>query len=306
MLDLAVAILAVAALIGVIAIVARRFPSLAAIDTSTIPAERHDELKTRLIEERLRRKAGRVLHALAARLKPIGRIVRTETQRRYRQLLELEQRYRTRATVGAHSPAERVKVAATVESLLTEASAALKAGNLNSAEQRVIEAIRISPRSVAAYRVLANVYREQKDYEHARETLTFVIERLHVEDDEVYAELGQAAAGEGNLEAAKHDLEKSISLNQTAAEHYLDLCRVNLMLGDSAAAFDCCRTAVELEPNSPKYLDSLVEASILSGKREWADETLAKLRAVNPENQKLSELAARIEAMPKSRSRRHS
>lgn len=304
MLDLAVAMLAVAALIGAVAIVARRFPSLAAIDTSAIPAERHEELKTRLIEERFRRKTERVLRAMAVRLKPIGRIVGTQIQRWYHQLLELEQRYRARATVGTHSSEDRIKVAATIESLLTEATAALKAGNLNTAEQRAIEAIRMSPRSVAAYRVLANVYLEQKDYEHARETLIFVIERLHVEDDAVYAELGQAAAGEGNLEEAKHDLEKSISLNQAAAEHYLDLCHVNLMLGDSAAAFDCCRTAVELEPNNPKYLDSLVEASILSGKREWADETLAKLRTVNPENQKLSELAARIEAMPKSRSRR--
>lgn len=299
-----VAILAAAALIGVIVIVTRRFPSLAAIDTSTIPAERHDELKARLIEERLRRKAGRLLTAVGVRLKPIGTSLRAELQRRYRQLLELEQRYRTRATTGLGTPEEQIKVAATVQSRLAEATQALHEGNLTTAEQRAIEAIRINPRSVAAYRLLANVYLEQKEYEQARETLTFIMGRLHVADDELFAELGLAAAGEGNLEEAKHDLEQSIRLKGSAAEHYLDLCRVNLMLGDSAAAFDNCRTAVELEPNNPKYLDALVEASIISGKRDWAKETLEKLRGVNPENQKLEVLAARIEAMPKIHSRR--
>ncbi|MBI4089951.1 MAG: tetratricopeptide repeat protein [Candidatus Kerfeldbacteria bacterium] len=300
---MAVAILATAALLAIVVIVARRFPSLAAIDTSIIPAERQDELKARLIEERLRRRAARLGRAVNARLKPMLASFQASVRRRYHQLLELEQRYRARATTGPETREEQVKAAATVESRLAEATQAWHDGNLTTAEQRAIEAIRINPHSVAAYRLLANIYLEQKEYEQARQTLEFIMERLHVADDELYAELGLAAAGEGKLEEAKRDFEQSIKLKSTVAEHYLELCRVHLMLGDSASAFESCRTAVELEPKNPKYLDALVEASIISGKREWAKETLEKLRSVNPENQKLEALAARVEGMPKTRTR---
>lgn len=302
MIDLAVGITAVLALIGLAAIVVHKFPTLASIDTKTIPAERHGELKARLIEERFRRKLERASGNLSTRLKPVGGAVKRNLKTWYHRLLDLEQRYRTRVTSAElQDPAERAKKLEQVGQTVGSASEALSRGNLEAAEQKAIQAISLQPRSVEAYRVLAQVYIEQRDFEHARETLRFLIDSLHVEDDEVYAELGQVASGEGNLEEAKADLETSIRLNGQAAVHYLDLCRIELELGDSVAAFESCRKAVELEPNNPKFLDALVDASIVAGKRDWASETLEKLQHVNPENQKLEELSARVEAMSGSK-----
>lgn len=310
MIDLIVAILAVLALLGTITIVVRKFPTLAAIDTKVIPAERHGELKTKLIEQRMKRKLLSFFGAMIERLKPAGARIAVLLRSRYHKLIELERRYRSRVDKATDlNPAELEKKGQRLDTLLAQAHNALRREEYSPAESAAIEAISADPRNVQAYRVLAAVYLAQREYEQARETLQFIVERLHVEDDELYAELGQVATGEGKFEEAKRDLEKSIVFNGHVAQHHLDLCRVNLSLGDGAAAFEHCRSAVELEPNNPKFLDALVETSIVVGKKEWARDAYEKLRAVNPENQKLDEFAGRIENMrvesprPTSRSR---
>ncbi|MFH0829005.1 MAG: tetratricopeptide repeat protein [Candidatus Kerfeldbacteria bacterium] len=298
LIDIIVAILAVSALVMIIVIVVRKFPKLAVIDTKSIPAEQHDELKSKLIEQRFRRKLSNVTRTTGKALRPVassaGRFLRSQ----YQKLLELEKRYRARTlqeeVLTPEAKAEKVQK---IEQLLDDARSSMTAGDLSAAEQRTIAAISIDPRSVSAYRQLALIYIEQKDYEHARETLQFVIQRLKVEDDELYAELGLVASGEGKYDEARRDFEKSIVINGHVAQHYLDLSRVQLALGDSIGAFESSRRTVELEPNNPKFLDALVEASIVAGKREWALETLEKLRSVNPENQKLAEFTSRIDTM---------
>ncbi len=305
MIDLIVVFLASAALIVLVVLIARKFPKLASIDTKTIPAERHSELKSKLIEDRLKRRLMAVATGIGTTMKPVGHALGAFLRSRYHKLLELEKRYRnrTRATASM-SPEEHAEKLAHIEQVLVDARGLHASGEHAKAEQKAIEAISIDPRSAAAYRLLALIYLDQKDYEHARETLMFLIDRLKVEDDELYAELGLVATGEGKYDEAKQDLEKSIVINGQVAQHYLDLSRVQLALGDSLAAFESCRKTVELEPNNPKFLDALVDASIVAGKREWAVETLEKLRTVNPENQKLAEFASRIDGLSSPKTKR--
>lgn len=299
MIDIVVAIIALGALIAIVVIVSRQFPKLAAIDTKAIPTEQHDELKTKLIEQRFKRRLTGFAGTAGKIVRPTAAYLKTFFTTLYRNLLELEKRYRLRAKQATFAaPEARAEKAEIIERVLSEAKNAIASEEFAVAEQKAIEAISVDPRSVAAYRLLATIYLAQKDYEHAHETLMFIIERLKVEDDELYAELGIVATGEGKLDEAKRDFEKSIVINGHVAQHYLDLSQVQLSLGDAVAAFESCRHAVELEPNNPKFLDALVHASIVAGKREWAEETLNKLRTVNPENQKLAELASRVDAMP--------
>ena len=53
--------------------------------------------------------------------------------------------------------------------------------------------------------------------------------------------------------------------------------------------------AVQLEPGNPKYLDQLLEMSIIAGDSELARETYDRLRLANPDNQKLAEFKQRVE-----------
>lgn len=304
MLDLAVAILGLLALIGILVTIIRKFPAMAAINTKVIPEERQNQLKAKLFEQRLERKLRRALSTATTRVKPFGRIVSRFASAQYQRVLELERRYKTRVDRGVVENGSPIEAGQRVEKLLGEARALSAGGNLDQAERQAIAAITLDPHSVPAYRFLAEVYLEQRNYEDARQTLTFLIDRLKVQDDEVYAELGQAASGEGKFEEAKTDLEQSIALNSQVAQHHLDLARVHLAIGDSAAAFESAKRAVELEPNNPKFLDAMVDISIIAGKRDWANETLEKLGSVNPENQKLAEFRDRISALKPTASRR--
>ena len=49
------------------------------------------------------------------------------------------------------------------------------------------------------------------------------------------------------------------------------------------------RKSLEIQPNSPKYLDFLLQVSIMVQDKKLANETLQSLAKVNPENQKLEE-----------------
>lgn len=297
-------VLASLALIGIGTILLSKFSTLASIDTNAIPAERHGELKSRLMEDRFKRKLFGFSRAVADRLNPLGKLLRGFWLSMYNRLLELEQRYRRKATAEAPlTPGERSQREQRLEEILPAAQDALRRGEFETAETKAIAAIAVDHRNVGAYRILAAVYLQKKEYEQARETLRFIIDRLHVQDDDLFAELGEVSSGEGKFEEAKNALERSIQLNGMVAQHHHDLSRVELSLGNSLAAFEEARRAVELEPNNPKLLDSLVEISIVSGKRGWAQETFDKLRIVNPDNKKLAELQSRIDNMPKTKRR---
>ena len=61
--------------------------------------------------------------------------------------------------------------------------------------------------------------------------------------------------------------------------------------------------ALDLEPNNPRYLDLILDLSIMKKDKESALYYLEKLAEVNPENNKLNELSERIEAIGNRRFR---
>jgi hypothetical protein len=54
------------------------------------------------------------------------------------------------------------------------------------------------------------------------------------------------------------------------------------------------RKALEIEPNNPRYLDTILEISIIKKDKVLANETYKRLKEVNPENQKLAEIKEEI------------
>jgi len=72
MIDLIVVVFALIALIALVVLIARKFPKLASIDTTTIPAEQHSKLKSKLIEDRLKRKLTTVACGVGTAMKPVG------------------------------------------------------------------------------------------------------------------------------------------------------------------------------------------------------------------------------------------
>jgi tetratricopeptide (TPR) repeat protein len=165
------------------------------------------------------------------------------------------------------------------------------------AERLYIELLKRDAKHIDAYRGLAELYIDQKLYDQAAETLEFLL-RLTGDDDRALGRLGQVEASRGNFQEAEARYLRSIEIAANATAYRAELGRVYLAAGEARKSQEQFRIALQAEPHHPKYLDYFLEASILVGDPDSAREALGALEEVNPENAKLEDFRARIEAMP--------
>lgn len=257
---LAFGILAGLSALDIIFIIVRKFPQLAIVDAESVPKAREAKKKKAIINERVERITGEWGKRLRAAAVPIFGAVREAFRRLYRRTLALEQQLQRLRPLPTQDVRNKVTV------LVGEADALAAAGKSELAEQKYIEALGLDPRSVRSYRGLADVYLADRQMEQARETLEFLVKLAGRRGEETardFANLGLACAS----------------------------------LGDHAAARTALEQAAAREPSNPKYLDLLLEECILGGDKSRAIQVFAQLQEVNPDNQKLPEFEAAINAM---------
>ena len=83
----------------------------------------------------------------------------------------------------------------------------------------------------------------------------------------------------------------------TLQEIYFSLAWVEREVGDLDAALENIREALDLEPNSPRYLDLILDLSIMKKDKDLALASLEKLTSVNPENNKLSDWKDKVDSL---------
>jgi predicted Zn-dependent protease len=81
------------------------------------------------------------------------------------------------------------------------------------------------------------------------------------------------------------------------SEIRFSLARVSYELGLMDEALEYTRQALDAEPNNPRYLDLILDLSIMRKDKNLAKSSWEKLSAANPDNKKLPEWLARIEAL---------
>lgn len=145
-----------------------------------------------------------------------------------------------------------------------------------------------------AYKGLSDLYWLMKNYEQAKETLEYAL-KLSENDDFLYSQLAKISFVRGDLKQAEQNYLRSIDLNNQNSANYFDLGWIYLQLEDLPRALDVAKKAVKLEENNPKYLDFLLETSLLIKDKVLAQETWNKLKTVNPENNKLAEFKEKID-----------
>lgn len=250
------AVIGVAAAITIIVIYVRKLPKLSALDLDAMQHHRLMMRKSSLVEDRLARKLKSFRQRISGMVVPVVHGIKAVSQALYKYLRGLEEKYKKAAKqVGPQAIAQ----AQSASTLVQEAMVLQKEEKYSEAEKKYIEAIAADNLSVDAYRGLAQVYSEQKDMEHAIETMKF-LRQLNPQDEAVWRDLGK--------------MYKSQDMMDEAFESY--------------------ERAVELAPNNPKNLDALVEMAIAVKKKYTAQNALNKLREVNPENQGLEEYEKEI------------
>lgn len=273
-------VIVIFSLVVIIVIIVRKFPTLASIDISSLPSEQQSRLKKSLLANRLSRKFAGFLRHVNLFIVPTWRVAKKGIHLAYKKIRELEKYYRLKRKQGylpdSPNPAEL--------DILKEAGDHFDKSKLEEAEEAYIAIIQHNPTQIDAYEGLVEVYLAQKDYVHAQETLDYLL-RLK----------GKSATKGENRKKAGLDLPTSEQ--QELAIHHYELGQVYERNDEREKAMRSYKEAVKLDSNNPKYLDSLIEISILLGNKLLAKKTLDKLKIVNQENTKIRDWQRRIQSL---------
>lgn len=271
-----------------------KIPKVTVINTQAAPITQQLDIKKRLLQERFERKFKTAFQKLAVFSKPLGQWLFTKARLIYQKAAAKETAYRQKFLKATlKNPGELDDY---LRQKLTAAAVLVEQGKYPEAEKIYIEALTLDEQSAAAYQGLGDLYLQQKDFEHAKETFEFLL-KLKSDEPFVYRRLGTIASEKGDLKTAQEDYLKALALDAGNISTYLELARVYLNLDEKTRALELLREAAGLEPNNPKVLDFLIEVSIIMRDKETALKAFWKLREVNPENQKLGELKGQIEKL---------
>jgi tetratricopeptide (TPR) repeat protein len=259
--------LVIICLIVILAIILKKFPALAILDINNMPGEKEAKFKEQIIKQKVERDLARFGSTFARAWLFISRHVSNFLKSSQDQLKKIKISYKSLAKIPL---AEKQKM---IKDLFIAYADSLK-DNMEVAEEKLVEIISLDQKNLLAFFKLASLYDEQKKWSEARQTYEYALKlaRQHKNDETIMADL-------------------------TRQEIYFSLAWVEKESGDIEAALENIREALELEPNSPRYLDLILDLSIIKKDKELALASLEKLAAVNPENQKIEEWRNVIEKM---------
>lgn len=248
------------AVIGLI--VWRRWPYIAHLQVEQIPEHQHAETKRTILENRLKRRLKEVTNNLFSKYLSSHYQRSHGTMKKYwQELVRREEAWRFKIFRHSHPTAQ----AEQLDNGLKEVERLMQESNWLEAEKKILVLIRLSPQQVPYYRLLSQIYEQQKNWRDAAEALQYVIDKD----------------------------------GQAVEEDYLYLGELYRQAGDHPRALTFFKKAYELDPRDPKNLDFLCEESILQNNLRLAEEALAVLREVNPENQKIPIFKERLKELKK-------
>lgn len=255
-------------LIVILAIILKKFPALAILDINNMPGEKEAKFKDQIIKQKVERDLARVGGRVARVWLFISRKVSDFLQSSQAQLKKVKLSYKTAAKIPH---VEKQKI---IKDLFVAYADLLKKENYNEAEEKLVEIVSLDQKNISAFFKLGALYDEQKKWSEARQTYQYALKlaRQYEDDEAIMEEL-------------------------TIQEIYFSLAWVERESDDLDAALENIREALEIEPNSPRFLDLILDLSIIKKDKDLAIESLEKLATVNPENNKLSDWKEKIESL---------
>lgn len=267
-LDYASYVVGIAAVIGIIVIVIRKFRVVASINTSAIPKHQQEEVHKKLAAERLQRKFEKAGGVFEKFVKPIFATAFVWVKKGFQSLIKIERQMAVK--VAKTNAQVKEKAEEKIEQLQEQADVAEDEKDFVEAEQKYIEMITLNPHSREAFKQLGDLYMEMKDFKSADETYRHILTLID-------KQLKNPEPGIGVPEGTE------------IAEHNADASESNMGLENWSAALTYIDNALKVSPNNPKYLDMLFEISMKQEDYDRANKALTKLKEVNPENKKLED-----------------
>ena len=279
-------------IVGISIIIIRRIKSVAIIDVETVPGEQESRVKKRILLERM----GRGWKSFWEKIGPVfgswWEKIHTKFYNFTDRIKRMEKGGKKRRKIKKGSD-----IFVVIPELLSRAKDEIKKKSYREAERLLVEILSHDSKNIEAYRLLGELYFEEKKYAQAKSTYEFIL-KLSPDNGEAVAALARIAKLDGDFARARDLYLKTIALNDKESYYFTELGIIFTNLGEMELAFNNFLKANALEPNNPRTLDFLLETSIILKKRDIAENLLAKLREVNPENQKLGEFEEKIKGLP--------
>lgn len=271
----------------IIFVVIRKFPMLANIDMETMPAEKEAKIKEQIIGKRLKRNFFKWSSFFVRIVKPITKLMGDLFKAIHDKLVVLKEAYRKEPII------EDFDSSARVEKLFALFDELIKEEKFIEAEKKLIEIIGLDNKNIKAFKLLGGLYFSRKNYQEAIETFEYVLKLK--EDDDAYAQLSNIIKNAEISDVSRADSLKIANINIFRSQTYFDLSLVYMAMNRFDEALVSLKKALEIEPNNPRYLDTMLEISIIKKDKDLAEESYRRLAEANPENQKLVELKKQIE-----------
>jgi tetratricopeptide (TPR) repeat protein len=255
-------------LIVILAIILKKFPALAILDINNMPGEKEAKFKDQIIKQKVERDLARWGGAVARVWLFFSRYISDFLKSSQAQLKKIKLNYKSTSKIPF---VEKQKM---IKELFLAYADFFKKEKFNEAEEKLVEIISLDQKNLSAFFKLGALYDEQKKWPEARQTYEYALKlaRQFKDDETIMEEL-------------------------TIQEIYFSLAWVERESGDLDAALENIREALDLEPNSPRYLDLILDLSIIKKDKDLALASYEKLAAVNPENNKLSDWKEKIDSL---------
>jgi len=265
MLNIIAFIIFISSLALIALIIAKKMPILREIKFEEVLREKHK--KRFLLEERLKRKFQLAISKISRRIPSIKSAARLpgELRQYYKNLQDIKNAYWKKFTKQKNS-ADDLPFGEEDEAKLLEAKELLNTDKFEDAEKAALYVIKENPKSLHAYKLLAEIYLKSKNFLHAEATW-------------------------------EHVVKLAQRLKNVSASHYLQLAETKLKLEKVEDALQNAKKAVTLEPSNPKMLHFITKICIMAKQKELGWKYYLKLKKNNPANEGLDQLLQELKGV---------
>ena len=265
MLNISAFLIIIVSLAIILIIIYKKIPLLKQIELEQ--ADHQKRKKYQLLEQRLKRKINSVLEKI--RVPSLGdRLSRSKNK-----LKEISQTIKEKKNnylIEKKEPKGEDALSQFKDKLedseLAKVEELIKKQEFKQAEEVVFRIIKHDPKSLSAYKLLAEAYLLNKNFVHAEATL-------------------------------EHIIKLAQRLKNLKALDYLQLAKTKLHLEKRGQALQTAKKALGLEPLNPKILHFAVKTCIVCKQKDMAWKYFRKLKEINGDNNGLDDLLAELKQL---------
>lgn len=274
-------------------LLSRRWTELRLLDPLTIKEEQHRTKREAMIRKRF----DRMRNERSQPFRRLGRAFARQMETWYDgavgRLRAIEQSYTaTKSPFASIAPTthERIKT------LVTEARSFMRDTKWAEAEKRFLDVLALDPHHVEAYKGLGQIYLKQKLYPQAQETFSFIL-KMKRADDATYAALADIEEAAGHWHEAELHRLQAVDLGGKQSIRHSELAQHYLETGELLKAAPAVKHAVELEPNSAKYVEQALDIAVRVGDAQEARAWYQKFRLLSDDRLRFQYWREKVEAL---------